>query len=225
MTKKAPRVNPLVILIPILVFLALGALVVSSAIWYTSTMTDLTFQRDDLQRYVDSSRVNDSQEEAQALKTLGQEMRIRADEVKNTLYNLSSYPDLYDEQFELIFEFAGDDIELSGYAYDRATGTLSFTAITPRVSRMPYFVQSLRDCGLFSDVQYQGYVRGTHTETGTPVMSPTTDTLIIPTIIVGEYQYAVVCRVASPTPALPPVETDDTEAEGEGGEETEEGGE
>jgi hypothetical protein len=183
-------------------------------------MADLTFQRDDLKRYVDSSRVVDSQEEAQALKSAAETMEVRANEVKDTLYNLSSYPDFYGEQFDVIFGFAGDDIELSGYAYSRETGTLSFAAVTPRVSRMPYFVQSLRDSGLFSDVQYQGYVMGTHTETGIPVVSPTTDTLVIPTITVTEYRYEVTCRVAAPPPALPPVETDEAEAaeSAEGGE-------
>jgi hypothetical protein len=215
-----------VIIVPILVFLALGALIVFGAIWYTSTMASLTLQRDDLKNYVESSRVTDSQDEAQALKFAVTEMQTHAGEVKDTLYNLSSYPDLYGEQFEAIFEFAGDDIELSGYAYDRETGTLSFTAVTPLVSRMPYFVQSLRNSGLFSDVQYQGYVMGTHTETGAPVFSPTTDTTVNPVITVTEYRYEVTCRVSAPTPALPPVETDEAEAAAEdGGEESEEGGE
>jgi hypothetical protein len=216
--------------VPILVFLALGTLIVFGAIWYTSTMTGLTFQRDDLKNYVDSSRVTDSQEEAQTLKFAVTEMQTRASEIRDTLYNLSTYPDLYGEQFDSIFEFAGDDIELSGYAYDRETGTLSFTAVTPRVSRMPYFVQSLRNSGLFSDVQYQGYVMGTHTETGAPVCSSTTDTTVNPVITVTEYRYEVTCRVVTPTPALPPVATDEAAAEDAaategGGEEPAEGGE
>jgi hypothetical protein len=200
--------SPFVIVVPIIVFLALGAALAFGLIWYTTLTATLTAERDSLQRYIDSSRVNDSQEKAQAARAEADLMKSRANEVKDTLYNLSSYPDLYGEHFYIIFGFAGADIELSEYVYDRRTGVLSFSATSPSVRRMPYFIQSLRECGTFSDIQYRGYVQGTRTEDGAPVTSPLTDITTIPTIEVIEYRYEITCKLVDPTPSLPPVETD-----------------
>lgn len=209
MTQRKSRINPLAVIIPIAVFLALGAGIFFGTIWYTTNMAELTFQRDDLKRYIESARVTNSQDNTRALRLAAEEMQLRANEVRETLYNLSSYPDLHGEQFQAIFDYAGDEIELSGYVYTRVSGTLSFSATSERVSRMPVFIQNLRESGLFSDVQYQGYVMGTRTESGTPVLDRTTDMMVTPTYTVTEYLYEVTCRVTTPTPALPPVDTDE----------------
>jgi hypothetical protein len=218
MTQKKSRVGLLAIIIPIIVFLILGASLAFGAFWYGSTVTTLTAERDSLQLYIESSRVTDSQEEAQELKDVAEKMRVYADEIKSALYNLSSYPDLYGEQFELIFELAGDDIVLSEYIYDRRTGTLSFSATSLSVRRMPYFVQSLRENAYFSDVQYRGYVRDTRTETGEAVIDPVTELATAPTIEILEYRYEITCRLATPEPYLPDEgtssETTDSNQEG-----------
>jgi hypothetical protein len=220
MTQKKSRVSPLVIVVPTIVFLLLGALIAFSIVWYSTTMAVLTTERDTLQLYIESSRVEDSQEDAQALKAEADEMQARASEIKSTLLNLSSYPDLYGEHFRTIFDFAGYDVEVSEYVYDRRTGTLSFAAISPGVRRMPYFIQSLRDCGYFSDIQYRGYVRGTHSESGEPVIDELTDITTIPTIEVIEYRYEITCKLVAPVPSLPAVEG----ADGAGGDGAQEGG-
>jgi hypothetical protein len=61
---------------------------------------------------------------------------------------------------------------------------------------MPGFVKSLRDSGLFADVQYQGYMLGGN------LTGPSTsggDT-------VGGYVYELRCLVLAPTPTLPTVD-------------------
>jgi hypothetical protein len=215
MTNKTSRVNPLVIVVPIVVFVLLGALIMLSTFRYATTVATLVAERDSLQLYLDSTRVEDSTEKAEEYKALATDMEQRASGVKNTLYNLSSYPDLYGEHFDIIFELAGEDITLADYAYNRRTGVLSFSATSPSVRQMPHFVQGLRDCGYFADIQYRGYVRGTHTESGEPTIDPVTEITTIPSITVIEYRYEITCKLASPSPALPPVEGED---EGEGAE-------
>jgi hypothetical protein len=204
--------------VPTIVFLILGALIAFSLVWYSSTMAVLTTERDTLQLYIESTRVEDSQEDAQALKAEADEMQARANEIKGTLLNLSSYPDLYGEHFRSIFDFAGYDVELSEYVYDRRTGTLSFAATSPGVRRMPYFIQSLRGCGYFSDIQYRGYVRGTHSESGEPVIDELTDITTIPTFEVIEYRYEITCKLVAPVPSLPALETDGGDVQEGGGE-------
>jgi hypothetical protein len=208
MAQKKSRVSPFVIIVPILIFLMLGTLIVFSTSWYASTMATLTIERDTLQNYLDSTRVTDSQDKAEEVRLAAAEMGRRADEVAGTLYILSSYPDLGSEQFQAIFEFAGDNIELADYVYDRRTGILSFSATSASVRTMPRFVQSLRECGHFSDIQYRGYVRSVHIETGEPVTNPVTEVTTITSTEIVEYRYEVVCKLVGPVPSLPPVETE-----------------
>jgi hypothetical protein len=208
MTQKKSRVNPFVIIVPILIFLMLGALIVFATFWYTTTMASLTIERNDLQSYIDSTRVTDSQNNAEEVRIAATEMGRRADEVVGMLYILSSYPDLGGEQFQAIFEFAGDNVQLADYVYDRRTGTLSFSATSTSVRNMPRFVQSMRECGHFSDIQYRGFVRSTHLETGEPVTNPVTEVTTIVNTEIVEYRYEIVCKLVTPIPFLPPVETD-----------------
>jgi hypothetical protein len=210
MTQKKSRVSPFVIIVPILIFLALGTLIVFSTSWYASTMATLTIERDSLQSYLDSTRVTDSQDKAEEVRRAATEMGRRADEVVGMLYILSSYPDLGGEQFQAVFELAGDNVELADYVYDRRTGILSFSATSASVRNMPRFVQSLRACGYFSDIQYRGFVRSVHIETGEPVTNPVTEVTTITSTEIVEYRYEIVCKLVTPIPSLPPVEGEDT---------------
>jgi hypothetical protein len=219
MTRKKSRVSPLVIIVPIFIFLILGALIVFATFWYTSTMASLTIERNNLQSYIDSTRVTDSQDKAEEVRIAATEMGQRADEVVGMLYILSSYPDLGGEQFQAIFDFASDNVELADYVYDRRTGILSFSATSSTVRNIPRFVQSLRECGYFSDIQYRGFVRSTHLETGEPVLNPVTEVTTIVNTEIVEYRYEIVCKLVTPPPSLPPVETD-----GEGADNTTGGG-
>jgi hypothetical protein len=218
MTPRKSRAGLLAILIPIVVFLILGALLAVGTFWYLSTMTALGIERDELKHYLDSSRVEVSHEKEEEFKGLAAEATRRAEGVKGTLYSLSSYPDLRGEHFEALFSLAGDEVEVADYAYDRRSGVMSFSATSQSVRRIPHFVQGLRECGYFSDVQYRGYVRSTSTSSGSPVIDPVTDITTIPTISIIEYRYEITCQLVSPSPALPAVEADEAaEGEPEGG--------
>jgi hypothetical protein len=216
MAQKTARVSPLAVAVPVVVFLVLGVFIALGVTWYTSTTTLLSAERTSLQQYLESARLNEAQNKAEELKAQAIEMQGLAGMVKDTLYSLSSYPDLYEEHFDFIFELAGDNIELADYRYDRRTGVLSFSATSPSVRHIPYFVQGLRESNYFSDIQYQGYVKGVRTEDGEPVINATTDVTTIPTIEVTEYRYEITCKLTGPAPALPPLETDEVQEGGEG---------
>jgi hypothetical protein len=216
MAQKTARVSPLAVLVPVVVFLVLGIFMVMGTIWYASTITELTAERDSLQRYLESARLEAAQNKSDEAKAQAAEMQALANTVKDTLYNLSSYPDLYGEHFDFIFGLAGDNIELADYSYDRRTGILSFSATSPSVRHIPYFVQSLRESSYFADIQYQGYVKGVRTEDGEPVINSTTDVTTISTIEITEYRYEITCKLAGPIPSLPPVEANEEQEGGEG---------
>lgn len=203
MTRKTPRVHPLAFIVPVLTFLGLGLLIASSVIWVTGQTTLLTLERDELQHYMDSPRVSEGQAEAVSLQAAATEVQARAAEVKGTLYNLSSYPDLSGEEFQTIFNFAGENIQLTEFNYDRRSGTLSFSASSQSVRGIPTFIAALRESGIFADVQYKGYVNGVRIETGGPVFDPITEVTTLPNIEIYEYLYQVSCLVANPTPGLP----------------------
>ncbi|MDR1082797.1 MAG: hypothetical protein LBL27_02890 [Coriobacteriales bacterium] len=219
MAQKQARVSPLMVLVPIVVFLVLGALIALGIFWYLSTTAVLITERDNLQLYLDSTRVNNFQEEAAALEAQATEMEGQAEEVKGTLYNLSSYPDMYEEQFDIIFTLAGNDVTLSDYIYDRRTGILNFSASSTSVRRMPQFVQGLRDDGHFVDIQYQGYVKEVNAATGAVETRPTTETATTSSNKASEYRYEITCKLVGPNPVLPEVEE-----EGDTADSAEEGG-
>jgi hypothetical protein len=226
-TTKKSRVSLLAILIPVIVFLILGALLAVGSFWYVTTTTALETERSELQFYLNSSRVETSHERENAARELAETTRRQAEDLKGTLYNLSSYPDLYGEHFDAIFALAGDDIHLADYAYDRRTGIMSFSASSQSVRRMPHFIKGLRDCEYFSDIQYRGYVRSSHNESGRPIIDPITDITTVPTISIIEYRYEITCQLTRPNPALPAVETGEGTAGGgnvEGSGEPEGGG-
>jgi hypothetical protein len=221
MTKKKPRVNPFALIIPLIVFVALGAGITVSIFEISAQTAQLTMQRDDLQTYLDSPRVANGKIEAQNLQAQANEVQALASEVKGTLFNLSSYPDLTGENIQAIYDLAGYEIELTHFSYDRRTGALSFSASCWSGRQVPYFVQALRECGIFSDVQYQGYANETHTVTGSPLLDPVTETYEFETWEEIEYHYEISCLVASPAPTLPPLGN----GADAGGEPTDEGGE
>jgi hypothetical protein len=207
MRRKRPRINPFAIIIPILVFVALGTAVVMGVLWFGNRITSLTLERDSLQSYIDSARLNDSQAETDRLRMQAEDMAFKANEVKSVLYGLSSYPDLSGEDFQVIFDYAGTTIELSGFTYDRRTATLSFSATATSVHAMPVYVQSLRECGIFSDVQYTGYVNSIRSVPGNTVTDEDGNETVV-NIEISEYRYDLTCQVAKPQPFLPPIEED-----------------
>jgi hypothetical protein len=221
MTKKKSRVSPLALIVPILVFVLLGAGIAVSTVYITSQTTELSLKRDDLQSYLDSPRVLDGQRQVASLKSEAERLQSLASQVRGTLYNLSSYPDLAGKDFQYIFELAGEDIELTHFSYDRRTGALHFSATCQSVRKIPIFVQSLRTCGIFSDVQYQGYVSETESVIGSPILDPVTDITTLSTYEIQEYRYEISCLVAYPVPTLPDV----TGSSDDGGDNAEGGGE
>jgi hypothetical protein len=83
---------------------------------------------------------------------------------------------------------------MSGFAYDRTTGILSFNASCGSATRISIFIAELRSSGIFSDVNYSGYSGGTVTVPGEPQTA--SDGAITETeVTVTEYTFNVSCRV------------------------------
>ena len=193
------RARRITVLLPVAIFLLFGVLVLASSLWFVGTVGRLTSQRDQLHQYLESERANSSEQQADGLKAQADEMQAQANEVSGNLLNLSTYPDIYREQFTVIYSLAGEDVEISNIAYDRRSGVLSFSASSFSVRRMPEFVKSLRDSGIFADVQYEGYVLGG---------SPGAGSAAIANGEVGGYVYELRCLLIKPVPSLPPVAGD-----------------
>jgi len=94
-------------------------------------------------------------------------MITQATELEQVLLNLSSYPDMYGGDFHLIYEYAGNRIDVSGVNYTRTSGVLAFEAECDAVTAVPIFVAQLRMSGIFEDVKYEGYTEKITTTTST----------------------------------------------------------
>jgi hypothetical protein len=218
MKRRRPRVSLLAVALPLLGLPALAALVALGVLWLDGQVTTLNAERDGLRGYVEGRRLEDSRRRTGELRAQAEEMRLRADEVTGTLYSLSSYPDLTGTAIEAVHSLAGTDNELSGIVYNRRTGILNFTVVTEQLHAAPAFVQGLRKCGIFSDVQYTGYAHNARTtidrdESGrTGAAAPTGGenraTVTGSRHEVDEYHYAVTCQVAKPQALLPPLPQD-----------------
>ncbi|MDR1421908.1 MAG: hypothetical protein LBI64_03475, partial [Coriobacteriales bacterium] len=205
MTTKGKKAPVLPILVTLLVIVALGAALYSGFLYFSTTAADLTAQRDELDRYVHSSRTGAAYQESQNYQQLANSMAELAGSVKNTLVALSSYPDVSYETYTKIMELAGWDIVITDLSYDRRSGILSFSVSSEGVSNLPRFVAALRATGLFADIQYRGYVKSTYSEI---ISQNTTDEGLTTTnyAIVAEYAYSIQCQILTPQAHLPEVE-------------------
>ena len=153
-------------------------------------------------------------------------MKAQAEELSSVLMNLSSYPDMAAGDFHLIYEYAGDRVDISGVNYTRPAGVLAFNAECPTVTGVPIFVAQLRMSGVFADVRYEGYTEKitTVTASGAPIRTwipelgadgePKLDANgyemgyweeKIPTVTTSTkaYVFAVTALVRAPQPRLP----------------------
>ena len=158
--KKATAVRqPILILVLVLVLLGAGYYKL-----YTDTRA-LEKEKAAINLYLnDPTTVADYGE---SLKKQDQATRMAAqrDELGRVLLNLSSYPDIYKGDFDLIYEYADKRVGVSGVSYDRSTGVLSFNAECDTVTGVPLFVAQLRMSAIFDDIRYEGYTEQVTTNT------------------------------------------------------------
>ena len=155
--QKAKAEKASAIRLPILV-LILVALLLGLAYYYLYTNTnELEEQKEALSLYLNDPRTQAEYSESFRAQEEAALMISQASELEQVLLNLSSYPDMYGGDFHLIYEYAGDRVAVSGVAYDRLSGVLSFNAESVTVTGVPIFVSQLRISGIFADVKYEGY--------------------------------------------------------------------
>ena len=211
-----------------LICIPLLALVAVATIFlFTTTITNLLEQRNGLKNYLESPQTQAAYQETALAKDQSTQMRADANALIAALQNLSSYPELYSEQYNRIFELAGYEIDLSEASYDRRTGVLKFNATAAELVSLPRFVESMRNSGLFTDIQYRGYVQtktgiillsdSSAGTSGTPNSSATAGSGTsggsgsgsgsaaqqATTYEIISYYYAIECLVAPPQPTLP----------------------
>jgi hypothetical protein len=162
------------------------ALVAFGIYYYLTTISNLTLERDGLKRYLESSLTLEQYNHSFETQSEVEVMEGFVAQIKGTLLNISSYPEITGADYRLIMSSAGSDIDITGLRYERRTGILSFRAICGDTTSVPLFVERLRAQGNFSDVQYRGYV-----QSGKDGIS--------------EYTYELQCLMKKPQPKLPVV--------------------
>jgi len=224
--QKAKAEKATAIRLPILV-LVLVALLLGFAYYYLYTNTnDLDEQKESLNLFLNDPRTIADYNESFRAQAEAVRMITQADELEKVLLDLSSYPDMYGGDFHLIYEYAGDRIDISGVSYSRLSGVLSFDAECVTVTGVPIFVSQLRMSGIFADIKYEGYTEKitTTTTTGTTVrewvaelgadnkpmldaagneMGFWQETTPTTTTVHKSYLFAITALVNAPQPRLP----------------------
>jgi len=154
---KAKAEKGTAIRMPIFV-LILVALLLGYAYYYLYTnINDLEEQKVDISLYLNDPITLADYNESFRAQEDALRMVTQARELEQVLMNLSSYPDMYGGDFHLMYEYAGERIDISGVNYSRLTGVLAFNAECDAVTGVPIFVSQLRMSGVFADVKYEGY--------------------------------------------------------------------
>jgi len=224
--QKAKAEKATAVRLPILV-LILVALLLGFAYYYLYTNTnELEEQKESVTLFLNDPVTQADYKASLTMQEEADRMVAQADELQKVLLNLSSYPDMYGGDFHLIYEYAGDRIDISGVRYNRMTGVLSCDAECVTVTGVPVFVSQLRMCGVFADVKYEGYAERivTTTTSGSAVrewvpelgaddkpmldaagneMGFWQETVPTSTTSVKSYVFAVTALVNKPEPRLP----------------------
>jgi hypothetical protein len=209
--------QPALILILVLLLLGLGYYRL-----YTAT-NELEDEKKRLTGYLEDPITIEDYNSSITIQESAIRMVAQKDELANVLLNLSGCPDMQGGDFHLIYGYAGDSIKVSGVAYDRNSGVLSFMAASETVTGVPIFVAQLRTSAVFADIRYEGYSEQVQTfsqdltpkkeprldEYGNHVINPLTEELVydlIPqsrTYTVKAYQFAITALVKAPEPRMP----------------------
>jgi hypothetical protein len=203
----------------IIALIALVAVAVAFFYLHVTKETDsLEGRRDSALAYLDDPAVQAQYDESIARQQEAKTAQQRTEALAAAADAINSYPDLGGKDYKEMYSIAGDSVDLSEIAYDRATGTLSFNAKSQSATRVPLFIAALRASGIFSDVNYVGYMGGMSTVAGEPSTTP--DGEVIETEVSQmEYSFAVTCIVNTDEQraavATEPDEEEDEDDEGE----------
>jgi hypothetical protein len=119
-------------------------------------------RRDTALSYVDDPGIRTQYDEALSGIQEATAAKDRAVALLSAVEAIDSYPDISADDLKKLFDIAGKKVDLSEIAYDRSTGELTFFARCSSVARVPAFIETLRSCGIFSDVNYSGYTGETY---------------------------------------------------------------
>jgi hypothetical protein len=201
----SPQVIAAMICIPVVALLA-----VSFVIGLSTVMAQLTDKHNSLSSYINNSQTKAAISEVDSLQSQSEQERNNANAVMNELRGIGSYPDFYVEQYDQILELAGYEIELRNLTFDKRSGTIRFNAVAAELSSLPRLIEQMRKSGMFSDIQYRGYVQtssgaifygGSSSGTGEATSGGSAAQILINDAEL--YYYTIECLIVAPTPSLP----------------------
>jgi len=181
----------------ILVFLLLLVATAGFGAFYFMTAAQLTDEITNSNELLTNPIYRDTFNKTEQARIEAAEMAAQAASITGTQANLKTYPDMKSSNWKKLFRIAGGRVELSGIAYDRRTGMLSFTATTATASRVSLFITELRASGIFNAVSYEGYSAVPRVIFGTP----STDgdgNVSVSSSTITEYSFNVKCLVKPP---------------------------
>lgn len=135
----------------------LGLCVVSIAgvtVWNKVTEKKI----EDTKNWILSDSVQEQYQKATELEKKSANLLMAQKEVNQTKANLGTYQDLTDEMIAEIVDAGGKDIQVQIRDMEADTGVLEFDAESSEVIDIPGYVVKLQNTGLFSSVDYTGYV-------------------------------------------------------------------
>ena len=137
--------------------IVLGVCVVSIAgVKVLNQVTSSQIQK--MEDWIFSDSVQEQYQQATELENKIADILMAERQVTQATKNLDSYPDLTKEMIEEIVDAGGKDITVRIRQMDADTGILEFDAESQKVIDIPGYVVKLQNTGLFSEVNYTGYV-------------------------------------------------------------------
>lgn len=137
--------------------IVLGVCVVSIAgVKVLNQVTSSQIQK--MEDWIFSDSVQEQYQQATELENKSADILMAERQVTQATKNLDSYPDLTKEMIEEIVDAGGKDITVRIRQMDADTGILEFDAESQKVIDIPGYVVKLQNTGLFSEVNYTGYV-------------------------------------------------------------------
>ena len=137
--------------------IVLGVCVVSIAgVKVLNQVTSSQIQK--MEDWIFSDSVQEQYQQATELENKSADILMAERQVAQATKNLDSYPDLTKEMIEEIVDAGGKDITVRIRQMDADTGILEFDAESQKVIDIPGYIVKLQNTGLFSEVNYTGYV-------------------------------------------------------------------
>lgn len=87
-------------------------------------------------------------------------LRAQSQYLEDIVNDIASYPVYTSAEYTTLYRLAGTEIAILRFEYAKEANTFSLTAGTNDVEALSLFVEALRESGIFSAIDYTGYMPG-----------------------------------------------------------------